>query len=65
MNNTNSYNGFADLFRNAFIGNKPHELIVCITTGNFGNIRRFAVSSVKEAEQKCKDMNVVLTKIYC
>lgn len=52
-------NGFADFLENTFIGKKPHELSICITTGNLGDIRRFAVESKKEAKEICKKFQVV------
>lgn len=51
-------NGFADLIKNAFIGQKPHELSIVIKTGKLGDIRRIAVSTIAEARAKCTEFNV-------
>lgn len=54
----NKFNGFADFEENQFLGERPHELSVCITTGNLGDIRRFPVASREDALAKCKELNV-------
>ena len=53
-------NGFATVLKNAFLGSKPHELTVCITTGALGDIRRFAVANMADARTRCADLGVNL-----
>ena len=54
------YDGFAELVKNMFIGNKPHELSICMTNGLLGDFRRFAVQNMAEAIAKCAEFNVKL-----
>jgi len=54
------YDGFAKVVKHAFLGNKQHELSICMTNGNLGDIRRFAVQNMAEAIAKCAEFNVKL-----
>lgn len=52
------YTGHAEILKNAFLGSHPHELTIVLTNGNLGDFRRFAVNTVEEAKEKCKQFNV-------
>jgi len=54
------YDGFAEVIKHAFTGNKPHELSIVMTNGLIGDFRRFAMQNMAEAIAKCAEFNVKL-----